>query len=151
MNLIQKNIQHFLCSVFTGYETVNRGYGTVGFNADEFLKGANAVYIRLQASWVKRDLQDIRQFASDEVFEEISKQAQEDPVPGKTELLMIKPRIIEGRHLDNQMIVSVLYDVMMREKEDTLSKQVRELWHFKQEQDKPEAFWLLEGIQQVES
>jgi predicted lipid-binding transport protein (Tim44 family) len=122
-----------------------------GFDADEFLKGANAVYVRLQASWAKRDLQDIRQFTSDEVFGEISRQAQEDPVPGKTELLMINSRVIEVRDVDNQRIVSVLYDVMMRENEDTLSKQVRELWHFSQEQDKPEAFWLLEGIQQVES
>jgi predicted lipid-binding transport protein (Tim44 family) len=122
-----------------------------GFNADEFLKGANAVYVRLQASWAKRDLLDIRQFTSNEVFEEISRQAQEDPVPGKTELLMINSRVIEVRDVDNQTIVSVLYDVIMRENEDTLSKQVRELWHFSQEQDKPEAVWLLEGIQQVES
>jgi predicted lipid-binding transport protein (Tim44 family) len=121
------------------------------FQCDEFLKGANAVYVRLQASWAKRDLQDIRQFTSDEVFGEISRQAQEDPVPGKTELLMINSRVIEVRDVDNQTIVSVLYDVMMRENEDTLSKQVRELWHFSQEQDKPEAVWLLEGIQQVES
>ena len=33
------------------------------FNADEFLKGAKAIYTRLQASWEKRDLEDIRQFS----------------------------------------------------------------------------------------
>jgi predicted lipid-binding transport protein (Tim44 family) len=121
-----------------------------GFDAEDFLKGANAIYVRLQASWDKRDLDDIRQFTSPEVFTEIQHQAQEDPEPGKTELLLINPRIIEVREVDQQTIVSVLYDVMLRENEDEMTKQVRELWHFSQERDKPEAFWVLEGIQQVE-
>lgn len=121
-----------------------------GFDADDFLKGANAIYARLQASWDKRDLEDIRQFTSPEVFSEIQQQAKEDSTPGKTELLMINPQIIEVRDVDQQTIVSVLYDVMLRESEDELSKQVRELWHFSQERNKPEAFWVLEGIQQVE-
>lgn len=93
----------------------------------------------------------IRQFASSEVFSEIQQQAQEDPNPGKTELLSITPRIIEVRDTANQTIVSVLFDVMLRENEDEDSKQVRELWHFSRERDKPEDLWVLEGIQQVAS
>jgi predicted lipid-binding transport protein (Tim44 family) len=121
-----------------------------GFDEQDFLKGANAIYVRLQTAWDKRDLDDIRQFTSAEVFSEIRQQAQEDPNPGKTELLLINPRIIEVRDTDIQTIVSVLYDVMLRENEDDLSKQVRELWHFSRDRDKPEAFWVLEGIQQVD-
>jgi predicted lipid-binding transport protein (Tim44 family) len=121
-----------------------------GFDAEDFLKGASAIYARLQAAWDKRDLDDIRQFASPEVFMEIQQQAQEDPGPGKTELLWIDPRIIEVREVDRQIIVSVLYDVMLREKEDEMTKQVRELWHFSRKRARPEDFWVLEGIQQVE-
>jgi predicted lipid-binding transport protein (Tim44 family) len=120
------------------------------FDADEFLKGAKAIYTRLQASWDKRDFEDIRQFVSPEVLTEIKHQAQEDPQPGKTELLLINPRILEVREVDNQTVVSVLYDVMMRENGTEMSKQVRELWHFSRETRKPENFWMLEGIQQVE-
>ena len=121
-----------------------------GFNADEFLKGAKAIYTRLQASWDKRDFEDIRQFVSPEVLTEIKAQAQEDPQPGKTELLLINPNILEVREVDNQTVVSVLYDVMMRENGTEMAKQVRELWHFSRETRKPEDFWMLEGIQQVE-
>jgi predicted lipid-binding transport protein (Tim44 family) len=104
----------------------------------------------MQASWDKRDLDDIRQFTSPEVFEEIRRQAQADPTPGKTELLLVNPRILEVRETDGQTIASVLYDVMMRENRDEMSKQVRELWHFSRPTNTPEAFWTLEGIQQVE-
>jgi predicted lipid-binding transport protein (Tim44 family) len=121
-----------------------------GFNAEEFLKGAKAIYVRMQASWDKRDLDDIRQFASPEVMAEIEHQAQEDPQPGKTELLLINPRILEARETDSQTVVSVFYDVMMREDRAETAKQVREVWHFSRETRSPEAFWVLEGIQQVE-
>lgn len=121
-----------------------------GFDPEEFMKGAKAIYTRLQASWDKRDLEDIRQFASPEVFDEIRRQAQEDPNPGKTELLLINPRILEVRNLDGRTVASVLYDVMMRENRKETTKQVRELWHFSRDANKPDSFWILEGIQQVE-
>jgi predicted lipid-binding transport protein (Tim44 family) len=122
----------------------------VGFDADEFLKGAKAIYTRLQASWDQRELEDIRQFVSPEVLAEIEHQVQADPQPGKTELLLINPSILEAREVGNQTIVSVLYDVMMRENGTEMPKQVRELWHFSRETRQPEDFWKLEGIQQIE-
>ena len=121
-----------------------------GFDEEEFLKGAKAMYTRLQTSWDKRDIEDIRQFVSREVLAEIKNQAQEDPQAGKTELLLINPRVLEVRDVDSQTVVSVLYDVMMRENGSEMAKQVREVWHFSRDTGKPEAFWVLEGIQQVE-
>jgi predicted lipid-binding transport protein (Tim44 family) len=121
-----------------------------GFDSEEFLKGAKAIYNRLQASWDKRDLDDIRQFTAPEVFTEIQRQAQDDPTPAKTELLLISPRILEVREIDGQTVASVLYDVMMRESHTELSRQVREIWHFSRATGNSTDFWTLEGIQQVE-
>jgi hypothetical protein len=121
-----------------------------GFDVEEFLKGAKIIYTRLQASWDKRDMEDIRQFVSPEVLSEIQKQAQEDPKPVKTELLLINPRILEVREVATQTVVSVFYDVMMRENRAGMAKQVREVWHFSRDSRKPEDFWVLEGIQQVD-
>lgn len=121
-----------------------------GFDAEEFLEGANAAFVRLQGAWDKRDLADIRQFTSSEVFAEIEQQAKEDPQPGKTELLFINPQLVEVRDLDHQRVATVLFDVTLRENGETFSKQVRELWHFSQEPNTPQSFWKLEGIQQVE-
>jgi predicted lipid-binding transport protein (Tim44 family) len=39
---------------------------------------------------------------------------------------------------------------MMRENREEMTKQVRELWHFSRDAGKSGAFWVLEGIQQVE-
>ncbi|HSO61312.1 MAG TPA: Tim44-like domain-containing protein [Desulfobacterales bacterium] len=122
-----------------------------GFDQGEFMKGAQTIYTRMQASWDKRDLEDIRKFTSPEVYAEIEKQAQEDPQPSRTEILLVNARLLEVRSVDNQEIASVHYDVMMREgAADKLAKQVREVWHFSRDEKAAASFWRLEGIQQVE-
>jgi len=122
-----------------------------GFDQEDFMKGAKAVYTRLQSSWDKRDLEDIRQFASKDVWEEISRQAQEDPKPSKTEILRVNARLLEVASSNSHTVASVLFDVMMREsKEEDMAKQVREIWHFRKDDKDPKSFWVLEGIQQVE-
>jgi len=122
-----------------------------GFNEKEFLKGAEAAYNRLQESWNKRDLEDIRQFTSPEVWEEIASQARQDGSPEKTEILLIKSRLLEAKTEGDETIASVHFDVLLRENADEeRPKQVREVWHFSRSEKIPGSFWRLEGIQQLE-
>jgi predicted lipid-binding transport protein (Tim44 family) len=122
-----------------------------GFDQEDFMKGAKAVYTRLQNSWDKRDLEDIHHFTSKEVWEEINRQAQEDPKPSKTEILRVNARLLEVSSSNSHTVASVLFDVMMREsKEEDMAKEVREIWHFSKDDSDPQSFWVLEGIQQVE-
>lgn len=122
-----------------------------GFDVDEFLKGAKAIFTRLQGSWDRRDLEDIRGFTSPEVFAEIRRQAEEDPEPGRTEILLLNARLIEVREEDGREIASVLYEPTLREGgAEQPARQLREIWHFSREKKAAGAFWILEGIQQVE-
>jgi predicted lipid-binding transport protein (Tim44 family) len=121
------------------------------FDQKDFMKGAKAAYTRLQSSWDKRDLEDIRHFTSKEVWEEINRQAQEDPKPSKTEILRVNTRLLEVASSNSHTVASVLFDVMMREsKEEDTAKEVREIWHFSKDDKDSKSFWVLEGIQQVE-
>jgi predicted lipid-binding transport protein (Tim44 family) len=122
-----------------------------GFDQKEFLKGAKAIYTRLQRSWDKRDLEDIRQFTATEVYEEIVRQAEADPQPSKTEILRVNAKVLEVRSEGHETVASVLYDVLMRESQDeTVARDVSEVWHFRCDETAPGSFWVLEGIQQVE-
>ncbi|MCU0594377.1 MAG: Tim44-like domain-containing protein [Desulfobacterota bacterium] len=121
------------------------------FDQQDFMKGAKAVYTRLQSSWDKRDIEDIRQFTSKEVWAEINRQAQEDPQPSKTEILRVNARLLEVASSNSHTVAAVLFDVMMREsREEDAAKEVREIWHFSKDDKDPKSFWVLEGIQQVE-
>lgn len=122
-----------------------------GFDEKEFLKGAEAGFNRLQESWYKRDLEDIRQFTSPEVWEEIASQAKEDHAPEKTEILLIKSRLLEVKVEGDDTVASVYFDVLMRESaQEDRPKQIKEVWHFSRKEKVPNSFWRLEGIQQLE-
>jgi len=123
-----------------------------GFNVPEFLEGAKTVFARLQHSWDRRDLNDIALFTTPGVLEEIRKQAEADPNPAKTEVLLINARLVEFREEAADTVASVYFDVLLRE--DAAAerpKQVREVWHFSRPTGSPDANWRLEGIQQMEA
>jgi len=122
-----------------------------GLDETEFLAGAKALYARLQASWDRRDLDDIRGFTSPEVYAEISRQAKEDPAPGKTDILMVEAQVVEAGTQGTQTVISVLYDVLLREDQaDSRPSKVREVWHIRRDESAPNPQWTLEGIQQLD-
>lgn len=123
-----------------------------GMNEAEFLSGAKALYARMQASWDRRDLDDIKSFASPEVHAEIVRQAREDSAPGKTDILMVEARVLEAAVEGSRTVISVLFDVLLRESQDAgHPAQVREVWHFGRDESAARPEWVLEGIQQLES
>ena len=122
-----------------------------GFDTDDFLKGAKVVFNRLQQSWDSRDLDDIKQFTTPEVYESIKQQAKEDPVPSRTEVLMSNARLLEVKEETDGLLATVYFDVLMREdKSAQHPEQVREVWHFFKAH-KDDSMWLLDGIQQLEN
>ncbi len=119
------------------------------FDQDEFLRGAKAAYSRMQASWDKRDLDDIANFATEDVMKELRQQAEEDPNPGKTEILLVNASVIEVRDEGDLRRVAVYFDVLMREDQHAARpEQVREVWHFVCSRAEGDS-WKLDGIQQL--
>lgn len=123
-----------------------------GFDTEEFLQGAKVAYVRMQGSWDKRDLEDLRQFTSAEFFAEIQSQAASDPGPGTTEILLLEAQLLEVKATGNQTIATVLFDTMLREDSASApAEQVREAWHFSRYETGGQTHWVVEGIQQLAS
>lgn len=121
-----------------------------GFDVDEFLSGAKTAYSRMQQSWNNRDLEDIRNFTTREVFAEIKRQQGSAPMMGQTELLNVEASLLEVREEGDDTVCSVLFDVLLREDAGVSQpSQVQEIWHFSRPAD-GSGIWLLEGIQQVD-
>lgn len=139
------------------YDTAATGYTPLtadrpaDFDEREFLDGARTAYVRLQASWDRRDLEDIRQFTSPQVWEELRLEAEKDPLPGKTEIVYVNASVVKVEKIAADIVVSVLFDALLRESpEQQKPEPVREIWHFSRKESEPGSFWKLEGLQQVE-
>lgn len=121
----------------------------LGFDVEEFLRGAKLAFNRLQASWDKRDINDIAQFTSDAVLKEVKAQFETDPTPGTTEVLLVNAQLLSVTEEEGQQTATVYFDVLLRETPRTDTTQVREVWHFVRPIHGTST-WKLDGIQQVE-
>ncbi|WP_031483456.1 Tim44 domain-containing protein [Maridesulfovibrio frigidus] len=134
-----------------GAEQVSPEIGVpAGFDSEDFLEGAKAIYTRLQKSWDGRDLSDIEQFATAGVVAEIKQQLADDPSPSKTDIMLINARLLEVKEEGSQILATVYYDVLLREDaNESQPSQIREVWSFVKENNES-AMWKLDGLQQLE-
>lgn len=120
-----------------------------GFDEQEFLEGAKAAYARLNSSWDKRDLNDIAQFSTPAFMDEIRAQAQTDPAPSRTDILLINASVAGVETEGNNETASVFFSVLLREDPaQSAPTEVREVWHFVRPASGA-GNWKLDGIQQV--
>ncbi len=135
-------------------QSYGQAYGGVqarpaDFDEQEFLQGAKAAYVRMQASWDRRDIDDIASFATEDAMRVFRRQAQEDPEPCTTEILMVNASVADVRDRGDIRQVSVVFDVLMREDQRAARpEQVREMWHFVCSRSDGDT-WKLDGIDQL--
>jgi len=98
------------------------------FDTPAFLANAKQQFIKIQAIWDRGDLDELRDYMSDDLIAEI-----------KPELLGIEQ--VSGGHL-----ASVRYSGMLRESRDGEAFRFEEVWNLYKGED---TGWLLAGIQQI--
>jgi predicted lipid-binding transport protein (Tim44 family) len=119
------------------------------FPVDSFLRGAKASFIRLQAANDRKDINDIREYTTPEVYAEISLQLHErGDATQTTEVLNIEAALIEVVTEGAYTIASVRYSGQLRENNGAIET-IDEIWHLQKALQPSDAPWLLAGIQQV--
>lgn len=119
-----------------------------GFDAAGFLKSAKLSFNRLQAANDKRDLEEIRDYMTPELFAEIDKQLTEQSTPNKTEVVTLDAQLLEVVTEGDLAVASVRFSGLIRE--DAVEAQpFDEIWHVEKSLSDPKAVWLVAGIQQA--
>ncbi len=119
------------------------------FPVESFLRSAKTSFIRLQAANDTKDLNDIREYTTPEMFAEISMQLQErDNAPQKTDVITINSNLLEVVNEGDYAIASVRFTGQLRENNGT-PENVDEVWHVQKNLRDDKAVWLLSGIQQI--
>ncbi len=123
------------------------------FDSEDFLQGAKILYARLNASWDKRDLDDIAQFSTKTFMQSIYEQAEESPEQGRTDILLVNASLVGVERQDNEEVATVYFSVLLRESDSEIAGDtpldVQEVWHFTRHFT-GQSEWLLDGIQQVQ-
>ena len=119
------------------------------FPVDAFLRSAKMSFIRLQAANDRKDLNDLREYTTPEMFAEISMQLQErDNAPQTTDVLNVNAALLEVVTENNHAIASVRLSGQLSENKHA-AENFDEIWHVQKNLNDDKAVWLLAGIQQV--
>ncbi|OIR16985.1 Tim44-like domain protein [mine drainage metagenome] len=119
------------------------------FPVDSFLRSAKTSFIRLQAANDRKDLDDIREYTTPEMFAEVSMQLQErGNAPQKTDVVAVNAELLEVVTENDHAIASVRMSGQLRENNDA-PESFDEIWHVQKNLKDDRSVWLLAGIQQV--
>jgi predicted lipid-binding transport protein (Tim44 family) len=138
-------------------DTTSAGYDNNGSNArpswfdeETFTRLAKGHFIRLQAANDAKDLQDIREYTTPEIFAEISLQMQErGDAPQRTEVMSVNAKVLDVVVEGELAIASVQFTGQIREAANGPLESFDEIWHVQRSQNQPNANWHIAGIQQT--
>jgi predicted lipid-binding transport protein (Tim44 family) len=120
-----------------------------GFDADGFLRQAKLNFIRLQAANDRKDLTDIRNFTTPEMFAEISLQSQERGAdPQQVDVTELNAEILDVTEGAEEHLVSVRFHGTLREGPQAAPESFDEVWHLAKPAN-GKSGWLIAGIQQT--
>ena len=119
------------------------------FPVEAFLRSAKMSFIRLQAANDRKDLNDIREYTTPEMFAEISMQLQERGNAEQTsDVINLNADLLEVVTENNHAIASVRLTGQIAENKGA-PENFDEIWHVQKDLQNDKAVWLLSGIQQV--
>jgi predicted lipid-binding transport protein (Tim44 family) len=120
------------------------------FDVAPFERQAQTAFIRLQAANDAKDLNDIRDFTTPEMFAEISMQIKErGDAPQRTEVASLSVNLLEVVSEYDRAIASVRYSGTIREDVGALPEAFDEVWHVTKDLSDKNATWRIAGIQQL--
>lgn len=119
------------------------------FPVDAFLRSAKMSFIRLQAANDRKDLNDIREYTTPEMYAEISMQLQERGNDAQTtDVINVNASLLEVVTENSHAIASVRMSGQLSENKGA-AENFDEIWHVQKDLNNDKAVWLLAGIQQV--
>lgn len=119
------------------------------FDTHTFLREAKAMFIRLQAAWDKGDVQDLREFATPEVFAELKTQILERSGSDFTDVVSIDAQLLGIEKSERDYLASVQFNGMIRTAPGAAPEPFVEVWNLSKPMSGPGG-WVLAGIQQVQ-
>jgi predicted lipid-binding transport protein (Tim44 family) len=120
-----------------------------GFDTEGFLRIAKLNFVRLQAANDARNLDDIREFVSPEMFAEIKLQMVErGSVSQQTDVVTLNAELLEVVTEPSRHVASVHFSGMIREVVGAAAVPFDEVWHLVKPTDGSKG-WIIAGIQQL--
>ncbi|HUG23560.1 Tim44 domain-containing protein [Piscinibacter sp.] len=120
-----------------------------GFDTAAFERAAKMIFIRMQAANDEGNLEDLRHFATPEMFAAFRLDIQDRKgATQRTDVVQLDAEVVDFAEEDGQQIVSVRYRGLIREEGDAPATPFDEVWHLVKPLDGSRE-WAIAGIMQT--
>jgi predicted lipid-binding transport protein (Tim44 family) len=120
-----------------------------GFDSAAFERIAKLIFIRMQAANDKADLEDLRQFATPEMFAVFKLELQDrGDTAQQTDVVQLAAEVMDFAQEGARQIVSVRFHGLIREVKDGAAAPFDEIWHLVKPTDGSRE-WAIAGITQA--
>ena len=121
-----------------------------GFDTEGFLRQAKLNFVKLQAVHDGGKLEELREFTTDEMFESIRLDLQQQGASGQqTDVVTLNAELLEAITEGDTHWASVRFFGMIRENPDTQPESFQEIWNLAKPVSGASG-WVLAGIQQLQ-
>ena len=119
-----------------------------GFDAPAFERIAKLIFIRMQAANDAANLDDLRQFATPEMFATFRLELQDRKASTQqTDVVQLNAQVLDFAQEADRQIVSVRFHGLIREEKDSPTTSFDEIWHLVKPNDGSRE-WAIAGIAQ---
>lgn len=116
------------------------------FDTPTFLANAKQQFVEVQKLWDRGDIEQLRNFMTDDLLAEAAPQIEQRAGEGYTEVVLLNAELLGIEKVADGHLASVRYSGMLREEPGAEAFRFEEVWNlFKADG----SGWLLAGIQQI--
>lgn len=119
-----------------------------GFDVNDFLDGARALYIRLQNAWAARKVESLAPFVEESLMDTLRGQAEANPEPSPVDIMRVNATLQDVRGDSDDQRALVRFAVLLRIAGEARPAEVNEVWTFARN-DASAGMWRLTGIEAV--
>jgi len=116
------------------------------FDTPAFLANAKQQFTKIQAIWDRGDLDELRDYMTDDLIAEIKPELLARNEDNHTEVVLLNAELLGIEQVSGGHLASVRYSGMLRESREGEAFRFEEVWNLYKGEN---AGWLLAGIQQI--
>lgn len=121
-------------------------YIPADFDTQSFLQNAKANFIALQDAWDRNDIDQMREYMTDELIEAVREPLTQREPGGHTEVVLLNATMLGIEDVTEGHLASVRFSGMLRDNTEPEAYRFEEVWNFLKPRN---GGWLLAGIQQI--
>lgn len=117
------------------------------FDMSGFVNGAREHYRILQGAWNHNQLETIQEYVTPELYNDLAEERRKLDGEQHTEVMYVDAEIVRADYDSNRAQLSLQFSGRYSDRQEGVEDDITDIWHLERDMTRPNAPWLIVGIQ----